>query len=128
MNEIISIMEVFIMAKASRLADLFHAHGGFFADGDVHVDVCFGGDGAAIFGCAGDADSVDAFGEVHGQAVGGDGAASGVELRLTIDGPAFDFADVDGFAIFIAGEGAELHFDFAILWHGAGASVDDLGG
>lgn len=106
---------------------MLHADSGFFSHGDVHIHVGFGGDLATVFGGAGDADAVDAFCEVDREAVGGDGAACGITLLFAIDGPAFDFADGDGFAAFISGEGAELHLDLAILRHGAGASIDDLG-
>lgn len=128
MNEVVSVAAAFIESQTSRFADLLHANGGFFSHSDVHIHVGFGGDLAAVFGGADDADAVDALGQVDWQTVGGDGAACGIKLRFAIDGPAFDFADGDSFAAIISGEGAELHLHFAILRHGAGASVDDLGG
>jgi hypothetical protein len=78
---------------------LLDPDGGFFAHGDSDVHLGFGGDLATVGGGAGYADAVDAFGEIDGESVGGDGAAGVVVLWLVIDGPAFDFGDGDGFAI-----------------------------
>ena len=127
-NEVVSVAATFIGSQTSRFADLLHSDGGFFSHGDVHLHVGFGGHLATVLCGATNADAVDALGQVNWQTVCGDGAACGIKLRFAIDGPAFDFADSDSFAAFISGEGAELHLHFAILRHGAGASVDDLGG